>query len=60
MTMPSYRLSLINVFEPAPKICIFSLFPNFFKNETRSANVSGLKYTFVLPPILNQLLFFKS
>ena len=38
----------------------FSLSPNSFNNKTKSDRDSGLKYTFVFPPILNQLLFFKS
>ena len=41
-------------------IKIFSLFPKFFKKLTKSFKFSGLKKTFAFPPILNQLVFFKS
>ena len=60
ITIPSKILSEIKVFEPAPRINILSFLPNFFKNVDKSNKVSGLKYTLVFPPILNQLLFFKS
>ena len=36
ITTPSNKLSLIRVFEPAPRINIFSLFCNFFKKFTNS------------------------
>ena len=36
ITTPLYKLSEINVFEPAPSIKIFSLFFNFFKNFINS------------------------
>jgi hypothetical protein len=42
ITIPSKVLSLIRVFEPAPRIKIFSLSPNFFKNITKSDKESGL------------------
>ena len=45
-------------FNTIPKI-IFTI-GNYFKNNIKSGKFSGLKYIFVLPPILNQLLFFKS
>ena len=43
MTTPSNVLSLISIFDPAPKVKIFSLFPNLFKNNTKSDKLSGLK-----------------
>ena len=56
---PSNKLSLMRIFEPAPKIKIFSILLNSLRNKTNSFKLSGLKYTLVFPPILNQLVFFK-
>ena len=43
ITTPSNVLSLMSVFDPAPKIWIFSLFLNLFKNNIKSGKLSGLK-----------------
>ena len=42
ITTPSYKLSFIKVFEPAPRINIFSLLSNFFKKFTNSFRLSAL------------------
>ena len=42
-TTPSNFLSVSKILEPAPKTNTFSYSPNFFKNKTKSFNVSGLK-----------------
>ena len=60
MTTPSNKLSLIKVFDPAPRINIFFLFFSFFIKLTNSFKFSALKKTFDFPPILNQFFFFKS
>ena len=52
--------SFIRIFDPAPSIKSFSVLPNSFKKKINSFKLSGLKYAFVYPPILNQLVFFKS
>ena len=43
ITTPSYRLSVISVFDPPPNKNIFSLFLIFFKNLIRSFKFSALK-----------------
>ena len=45
---------------PPPKIKIFSFFPKFIKKLIKSFKFSGLKNALAFPPILNQLVFFKS
>ena len=60
MTTPSNKLSVIKVFEPAPRINIFSLPFSFFIKLINSFKLSALKKTFDFPPILNQFFFFKS
>ena len=55
--IPSNFLSLKRIFEPAPRTKIFSFFPKFLRNNTKSFKLSGLKNTSVFPPILNQFNF---
>ena len=58
-TKPSNLLSVIRIFDPAPKTKIFSLFPKVLRKVTKSSKLSGLKKTFASPPILNQFNFLR-
>ena len=60
ITTPSKPWSFINILEPTPSIKIFSLFPKFFKKLIKSSKLLGLKNALAFPPMLNQLVFFKS
>ena len=42
ITIPSYKLSVIKVFEPAPRTNIFSLLSIFFKKFSNSFKLSAL------------------
>ena len=59
-TTPSKPWSFTKIFEPTPKIKIFSFFPKFLKKLIKSFKFSGLKNALAFPPIFNQLFFFKS